>query len=332
MPGRRETRYQEWRRQRLLIKKRPWLQRAGIAGVETVTQWFSHAGPVLRNHLNREHILDIPFSPTHPVLHEWSSSGLHAAWLGHSTVLVQIDGFTILTDPVFSERIGLRVGRMTVGLQRLVAPAATPEQLPHIDLILISHAHMDHMDLPSLHRLAKPWTTVVTAKRTAELMRRRRYQNFGVVCELGWGEQVQIGPVVVRGLEVNHWGARYRTDTRRGYNGYLIESGRHRVLFAGDTADTDKFRGVAGIRHKPIDLAIFPVGAYNPWEHVHCTPEQAWRMAAEARSEFVLPVHHSTFRLGREPMGEPLLRLSEAAGARADSIALRDIGQEFRLI
>ena len=118
-----------------------------------------------------------------------------------------------------------------------------------------------------------------------------------------------------------------RSDTYRGYNGYTIEVGRYRVLFGGDTAMTTSFRGLKSSR--PFHLAIMPVGAYNPWIHYHCTPEQAWQMANDAGCEFFLPVHHQTFKLSREPYREPIERVHGAAGARTDRVALDRIGQEF---
>ena len=242
----------------------------------------------------RRSVLPAPYTPEP---HRWHDRGIHAAWIGHSTVLLRIDGFTILTDPVFSLRAGIHLGLTTLGVKRMVEPALAIERLPRIDLILLSHAHMDHFDLPSLRALESRKTAVVTAHRTSDLLRVGRY---GSVRELGWRAEAQIGPASIRAFEVNHWGARLRTDSYRGYNGYLIHIGRWRVLFAGDTADTRKLRGVAG-PHRP-DLAIMPIGAYDPWIRFHCTPEQAWRMAGEANAEHILPVHHSTFRLGREPV------------------------------
>jgi L-ascorbate metabolism protein UlaG (beta-lactamase superfamily) len=101
------------------------------------------------------------------------------------------------------------------------------------------------------------------------------------------------------------------------------------VLFGGDTASTGLFRQVRSSR--PYDLAIMPVGAYNPWIYYHCTPEQAWKMAADAGSELFLPIHHQTFQLSREPYLEPVERLLEAAGSSADRIAARRIGAEVRI-
>jgi L-ascorbate metabolism protein UlaG (beta-lactamase superfamily) len=185
---------------------------------------------------------------------------------------------------------------------------------------------MDHFDIPSLRRLENRATTVVTAPKTSDLLRVGQYKS---VQEVRWGEQVRAGPATIRGVEVNHWGARLRTDTYRGYNGYLIEIGRYRVFFAGDTADTHKLVRVAG--GKRVDLAVMPIGAYDPWIRFHCTPEQAWRMARDARAELFLPVHHRTFLLSREPLSEPFERLHAAAGRDASNIVLRDIGAEFRL-
>ena len=125
---------------------------------------------------------------------------------------------------------------------------------------------------------------------------------------------------------MNHWGARMRSDVWRGYNAYLIGNGRWRVLFGGDTAIQDYFRGLGGAH-----LAIMPIGAYDPWIRVHCSPEEAWTMSNDARAEFVLPIHHRTFHLSREPVAEPLHRLLDAAGRSQDRVALREIGQEFHL-
>jgi L-ascorbate metabolism protein UlaG (beta-lactamase superfamily) len=256
----------------------------------------------------------------------WPDQGLHAAWLGHSTVLVKADGFTFVTDPVFSDRAGIALGPITLGIKRLVAPALPVGKLPAVELVLLSHAHMDHMDLPSLRKLEGRRTSVVTAPYTSDIFRAHMYRQ---VKELRWGESARFGPATVRAIEVNHWGARMRTDKYRGYNGYVVDCGRYRILFAGDTAATSAFRHVKSSR--PVHLAIMPIGAYNPWIRYHCTPEQAWRMGNDAGAEFFLPVHHQTFALGREPFLEPIERFYGAAGRDTKRVALRRIGQEFQL-
>jgi L-ascorbate metabolism protein UlaG (beta-lactamase superfamily) len=262
-----------------------------------------------------------PFLP-HPK--KWPDHGLHAAWLGHSTVLIKIDGFTILTDPVLGSRCGVSMGPVTVGLKRMVAPALLRSELPHIDLILLSHAHFDHFDLATLRGLENNATSVVTASNTSNLLRVGRYRD---VQEAAWGQRVNVGPLSILGIPVKHWGARLRSDTHRGFNGYLIESGNHRVVFGGDTALTDSFRIARS--SKPVNLAIMPIGAYDPWIHVHCTPEQAWRMGADCGAEFLLPVHHQTFRLSRESYFEPVERFVAAAGSRPERVVATRIGQEW---
>ncbi len=313
------THHRKWHR-------RAWLAGAGVTGLAGLGSLAYRVSPAFWRQAARERSRLIERPPLAPQPFRWPDRGLYAAWLGHSTVLLKIDGFTILTDPIFSDRAGIGLGLFTLGIKRLVAPALGYWDLPRIDLILLSHAHMDHFDLPSLRRLEKRETAVVTATSTSDLLRPGRYRR---VRELAWGERTRVGPVECRAFEVNHWGARLRTDTWRGYNGYLLEAGRYRVLFAGDTAWSDSFRGLRNTR--PVDLAIMPIGTYNPWIRFHCTPEQAWRMGNDARAEFFIPVHHQTFPLSREPLLEPIERFYTAAGPRAERIAVEKIGQEFRL-
>lgn len=299
---------------------------AGLAGLAGLGTAAYRAAPAFWNTFTSDLKRPILTPPERPLPLLWPDKGLFAAWLGHSTVLLKVDGTTIITDPVFSDRVGLNFGPVTLGLKRLVAAAIKPRQLPHIDLVLLSHAHMDHFDLPSLRALESRGTRVILPTSTSDLVRRRRYAG---VRELGWGDRARCGPLEVRAFEVNHWGARMRTDTYRGYNGYVVESGRYRILFAGDTAATSAFRRLK--TSKAIDVAIMPVGAYNPWIHYHCTPEQAWRMGNDAGAEYILPIHHQTFQLSREPLAEPLERLYTAAGNHPDRVAIHRIGQEFRI-
>jgi L-ascorbate metabolism protein UlaG (beta-lactamase superfamily) len=295
-----------------------------VKGIVGLAGFAAKMAPQFIERVQEERKRPIKQAPHHPDLTQWPQMGLHAAWIGHSTVFLSLDGFTVLTDPVFSAKIGINFGPMTIGLKRLVAPAVPFAKLPRPDLILLSHAHMDHFDIPSLRALEHPEQAVVTASRTADLL---RAGNYGSVRELNWGESVQIGMATVRAFEVSHWGARMHNDTWRGYNGYLIECGRYRVIFGGDTAYTHSFKQLRTSR--AVDLAIMPIGAYNPWIRVHANPEQALAMADDAGADFILPVHHRTFELGREPRGEPMDRLLRAAGPSPDRVALRDIGQEF---
>jgi L-ascorbate metabolism protein UlaG (beta-lactamase superfamily) len=289
-------------------------------------RFLRQAAPALFREISNNYKRESLPAPNRPAFEQWPNQGFHAAWLGHSTVLLKLDGFTVLTDPVFSGRIGLNLGPFTVGIKRLIEVAAPLAELPPVDLILLSHAHMDHFDVPTLRRLEAKKTRVITASRTSDLLRRRRYAE---VHELRWNETVQAGSAKVTAFEVAHWGARMRSDVYRGYNGYLVEIGRYCFVFGGDTAYTDSFRELRP--SKPVNLAIMPIGAYDPWIRVHCNPEQAWLMANDARAEYVLPVHHQTFQLSREPRFEPIERIVRAAGAQYTRVCIHEIGQEFHL-
>ena len=256
--------------------------------------------------------------PHRPDPARWPADRLTAAWLGHATVLLDLEGTRVLTDPALELRVGIGRGLAKVGPRRLVRPALRPHQLGPLHLVLLSHAHMDHTDLGTLRSLPRD-VPVVVQRGNRDLVRR-----FRRVHELGWGESVEVDGVTVESIEVRHWGARMVTDHHRGYGGYLVRKAGRTVVFAGDTAYTDAFARLAG--RGPIDLAILPIGAYDPWIANHATPEQAWRMFLDLRARFLLPVHHSTFRLSREPVDEPVRRLLTAAGRDRDRVALTEVG------
>jgi len=308
------------------ISRRLIVGGAGIAGLAGAGVALYRTAPSFLRQFAKDLQRPVAPPPARPNPKAWPDTGIHAAWLGHATVLVKVDGFTILTDPVFSRRAGLNLGLFTLGVKRLVEPALAVSDLPPIDMILLSHAHMDHLDIPSLKELESKSTTVVTAMATSDLFRADRYKQTR---EVGWEEHAQVGPLTLKAFRVNHWGARMRSDTYRGYNAYTIEAGRYRILFGGDTAATDAFRSVRG--SKPFDLAIMPIGAYDPWVRYHCTPEQAWKMGSDAYAEFFIPVHHQTFPLSREPFHEPIERFYGAAGKHPDRVAINRIGGECRI-
>lgn len=284
-------------------------------------------------HLFREWTFESwrPIAPafTKPEPSKWSNTQLTLAWLGHSTVLINFFGVTILTDPVLFSRVGIRLPGITIGPKRLTAAALQVRDLPHIDLILLSHAHFDHFDLRTL-RCFDHTTRVITARATRDLLKRTRFTS---ITELDWGETKRLaadaGDIEITALAVKHWGARTQHDTHRGYNGYLIDREDRRIIFAGDTAMTEKFAVLR--RHGPVDVAIMPISAYNPWIQSHSTPEQAVQMANAAGAHFIVPVHHQTFRLSFEPFREPIERLEAALSKTPERIALREIGETFVL-
>jgi L-ascorbate metabolism protein UlaG (beta-lactamase superfamily) len=255
----------------------------------------------------------------------WGDDRLSLSWLGHATVLINFFGVWILTDPALRARIGVRVGPLTFGPKRYVAPALRPSELPPLDVVLLTHAHMDHLDIGTLRRLPRD-VTVVTAAATADLL---KPLHFRKIVELDWSESKQFdtvhGTLSIEAFKVQHWGARMRHDVHRGFNGYVLERRGRRIWIAGDTARTS----FTAVGRKPTDVMVVPIGAYNPWIASHCTPEQAVEMANQARARFVVPVHHQTFRLSWEPMHEPIRRFTRALPA--SRVALSTVGETFVL-
>ena len=296
-----------------------------------VADWAKHRPAALRvadrlgrgkgglrvfDHLGRQP----PPAPHRPDLSRWTEPALAACWLGHATVLLRLGGKTIITDPVLSSRVGLGLGVVTGGPRRMVSPALTARQLPPLDLILISHAHFDHLDRPTLAKLDKR-TPVVAAAHTADLI---ADLGFTSVTELAWGESAVAAGLTVTAFPVKHWGARTFHDSHRGYAAFRLDApDGKRVLYGGDTAYHDGFREVG-----PVDLAILGIGAYDPYVAAHATPEQALAMADQCQAKHILPMHHSTFRLSYEPTHDPIRRLLAAVDDPA-RVVVREVGQQW---
>jgi L-ascorbate metabolism protein UlaG (beta-lactamase superfamily) len=272
-------------------------------------------------------------APLRPDPRTWRDDTITAAWIGHSTILLNFFGSWILTDPVFSERIGLSfAGLFTLGPKRLVQPALNIEDLPPLDVILLSHAHMDHLDLPTLGCLA-PETPVVMAKNTSDVI---GWLDVQTVYELDWGKWTRIGDLRIEALEVRHFGWRYpwEEDRSRGfadgrsYNAYLLSKGERHIVFGGDTSYHELFRPI-GARGLRIDLAMMPIGAYDPWIRNHANPEQALAMADHLGARCILPMHWNTFIQSSEPRREPLERLRAALASAPERLALQTIGETW---
>jgi L-ascorbate metabolism protein UlaG (beta-lactamase superfamily) len=153
------------------------------------------------------------------------------------------------------------------------------------------------------------------------------------VTELRWGEKKSISTpaenINIAAFPVKHWGARMQRDSYRGFNGYILERYGRRIIFSGDTARTESFLDLRS--YGRVDLAIMSIGCYNPWMRTHCNPEQAVQMANDANAQFIMPVHHQTFRLSFEPFREPIERFKLALHKTPERIALSEIGETFVL-
>ena len=253
-----------------------------------------------------------------------SRFGLAVGWIGHATCLIRLGSSIFLTDPVFASRVGLGLGPVRLGPKRLVAPALSIDQLPPLAGILITHAHLDHLDRPSLYRLARhmPDVPLVIAHQTRDLV---DDLGFTAIHELRVGESIELGGNRIAATEVNHWGARTFLDTHRGYNGFLLSNPSHRAYFAPDCAAPDDTLAARLRSLAPVDVAIVGIGAYQPYVQAHATPEQAAVIAELVGARRIAAIHHSTFRLSAEPMHEPLARMKAAT----TKLALEHIGDVF---
>jgi len=273
--------------------------------------------------------------PRKPDPRSWSNDTITAAWIGHATVLINFYGTMILTDPVFSMRAGLNImGMFTLGTKRLVVPALRIDELPPIDVILISHAHMDHLDLHSLRKFDRN-IPVIMAANTSDIIKDMRFTS---VTEVDWAHRVEVAGLTIEGLRVKHFGWRFpwEKDRSRGnfdgrsFNGYLISKNGKHIVFGGDSAYQEHFKILAA-RGIEIELAMMAIGAYDPWIGVHATPEEAVAMASHMRAKAIMPIHWGTFILSDEPTKEPIERIKADLLHHSPSLALEMVGETWKM-
>jgi L-ascorbate metabolism protein UlaG (beta-lactamase superfamily) len=238
-----------------------------------------------------------------------SPGELGITFIGHSSFFIQIGGRKVLIDPVFAERL--------IALRRLRRPGVKIKDLPAIDMVLLSHAHMDHLNRPSLRRIVAHNIKVsgrapiaVVPWGVEDLV---NDLGFARVVTLEWWQTKSIGGLELTMTPCKHWGARLFKDTHRGFGGYVIRGGGHSLYHSGDTAYFDGFKHI-GNRLKP-EIALLPIGAYRPdsYRGVHTCPEEALQGFLDLGARRMIPMHFGTFRLSQEPMEEPVERLMAAA-------------------
>lgn len=256
----------------------------------------------------------------------WPDDRLTIANLGHATLLMNYLGVRVLSDPSLFDKVGLSLEPIaTIGPRRVTAPPLAPDALQDVRVILITHAHMDHLDLPSLKVLPKS-ATVIACQRCSSIIAPLGFED---VRELGWGQSTEVAGLRVTAMGARHWGKRWPPfGSDYGFNSYLLERENHRMLLACDSAYTDLFGALAG---NPPEIAVFSIGAYDPWIWNHANPEQVWSMFQQTRARYLIPIHWGTFKLSKEPMEEPMARLIAAAGAESDRIVLHEIGGTWTL-
>jgi L-ascorbate metabolism protein UlaG (beta-lactamase superfamily) len=263
-----------------------------------------------------------------------SPDDLGITFIGHSSFLVQIANRSLLIDPVFATRLIL--------LRRARRPGLRLEDLPPIDAVLLTHAHMDHLNIPSLRRIVRHTLRitgvaprVIVPRGVGDLVAKLGFRG---VTELEWWDSASITAdtpeedLTVTMTPCKHWGARMFSDIHRHYGGYVIAGAEHSVYHSGDTAYFPGFREIGEMLQPKV--ALLPIGAYFPdsYRAVHTSPEEALQAFFDLGSATtMIPMHFGTFPLGREPMEEPPVRLMQAARSAgvADRVNVLQEGQMF---
>lgn len=220
-------------------------------------------------------------------------------WIGHSTFLIQMNGVNILTDPVWAKRMGFQ--------KRLTAPGISLDELPEIDVVVISHGHYDHLDFPTLKQLkGNPHYFVPVG--LGSLFKRKGYQK---VTELSWLESAEHGGITLHFVPAQHWTRRSLRDMNTSHwGGWILQTAQEIFYFVGDTG---YFRGFQQIAERfTIDTVFMPIGAYEPeWfmADSHISPEDSVKAFIELKAKYFVPMHYGTYRLADDTGPEALERL-----------------------
>jgi L-ascorbate metabolism protein UlaG (beta-lactamase superfamily) len=295
----------------------------------------------------------VPVTPTVPPRRVEGREML-VTWIGHATVLVQTAGLNILTDPIWSERAS---PFSFVGPKRVRAPGVRFEDLPKIDLVVISHNHYDHMDLPTLKRLwERDRPTIVTSLGNDTILRGRGIEARALdwsqhLWRLGDTKWKQWEPPMlgcgfdgcppyweVRITRNHHWSSRWGTDRNRAlWSAFTVTTPAGKIFFAGDTGYGDGSWAAEAARNGPFRLAILPVGAYAPRDVMkdnHMDPDEAVRVFETLKPAMALGMHWGTFQLTFEAIDDPPRRLAAARKARgipAERFVTTEVGRTFRV-
>jgi L-ascorbate metabolism protein UlaG (beta-lactamase superfamily) len=237
------------------------------------------------------------------------ASGLRLTWIGHASVLIEIDGRRFLTDPVWSERVSPSTA---LGPRRFFPPPIALEELPDLDAVVVSHDHYDHLDMETVRRLDRSGVPFLVPLGVGAHLER-----WGVasarIRELDWGEAVDVGGVVLTAGPARHFSGRGLVRDRTLWCSWSFTGPRHRVFYSGDTGDFDEFRSI-GAELGPFDATLMSLGAYGPtWPDIHMEPESLVRAHRDLRGGVLVAVHWATFNLAFHAWNEPARRAAAEA-------------------
>ncbi len=242
-------------------------------------------------------------------------TGITLTWLGHASFLIRSRDGNVMIDPNWARWLKV--------VKRLSHPPLQPRDLPRADMVLVTHAHYDHLDKRSLRAVADHQPVVVPFA-VGNLVHRL---GFSEVRELDYWQETRCGGLRAVLTPCHHWGARVLHDRHRGFGGFIIEAGGCTIYHCGDSAFFDGFREIG--QRFDIDVALMPIGAYDPpsGREVHMTPEQALQAFRDLGAKHFIPMHYGSFPLSFEPMNEPLQRLQMRARMEQLDICVLEEGQ-----
>jgi len=232
-----------------------------------------------------------------PVLEPPGDDRVRITWIGHASFFLQFAGYSVMVDPNWANWHG--------PVKRQRRPGLRLSEVPEVDLVLVTHAHFDHLHKPSL-KMLQAREGVVVPQGSGQLVKRL---GFPAIHEMSVWDSLCFDQLEVIHTPSHHWGARFLHDIHRNYGGYLVRAGGKSVFHCGDSAYFDGFAEIG--RRYQIDVALLPIGAYESpsGRNVHMNPEEAVRAFADLGAKLLIPMHYATFLLGNEPQAEPLERL-----------------------
>ena len=297
-----------------------------VPGWRELMRWRFGLGPaeptpVISDSVFRPQISEPDFA----LIHSPAPDAITVTWIGHSTFLLQTGGMNFLTDPIFSKHCS------PIPLKRLARrtqPGLTLQQLPHIDAVLLSHSHYDHLDKATLRQINAP---IFCPEGVGALLNRL---NISQTHELTWGERAELAnSVELFCLPAQHGSARTAFDRNHTlWCSWLLNHRNRKVFFTGDSGYAPFFAGF-GEMFGPVDLALIPIAAYRPrWfmEALHMNPEEAIKVHRDIRAKSSIAMHWGTFELADDPIGEPpilLERAREMAGLAPEAFRLLQFGE-----
>lgn len=294
---------------------------------EDYIRWLADYTASELNSKSKEDTPPSMVQPNYAAIYHPDPNVIQVTWVGHATFLIQVDGVNILTDPTFSRRAS---PVQFAGPERIVPPGIPIEKLPKIDLVLLSHNHYDHLDADTVENLGNDPFYLVPLGNGGWFTDR----GIDNLSEMDWWQQISVLGLKVNFVPAQHFSGRGLFDYNRSlWGGYVVETSKGNLYFAGDTGYSPDFREI-GQSYGPMKLSFLPIGAYLPrWKNyfVHVNPKESLLVHRDVKSQHSIAMHWGTFvNLSWEPISAPRIALEkhrDEMGLNDDDFAVYNIGE-----